>query len=340
MCMRTLVQIAAAQLKLATGGISGIKDAVCGSRLANFAFAVVQLHCLHVCYLTTLSFAAVHAAGANGTGLNGELQAAAGLAVDDNAGEGAALAGNGAPAREGAASPKHEPAGGEDAVTVQPVAAAAVQCLGHDISVCEVCGSADFVKDSRTDPRVMLLCHGAHEDGCECQNGAHLGCLGLPHVPPGRWFCKGCSTCEASGSSCGQPVDRRRSLLLVPCSEFLHALYRMAVALQHCFAMSWALVWGVALPVGQALYAMPSSPPARALQQLDAGVEFVEFHAAARISTPVLLAQVCGQGPEEGDMKRCARCQQLSHVPGCQKGQASKSTWRCDMCSVDKPFRL
>lgn len=165
--------------------------------VANFAFAVMQLHYLHVCYGTILSFAAVHAAGANGTGLNREAPAAAGLPVDDTAGGGAALAGNGAPAGEGAALPKREPADGEDAVTVHPVAAAAVQCLGPDISVCEVCGSADFVKDGRTDPRVMLLCHGTHEDCCECQNGAHLGCLGLPRVPPGRWFCKGCSTCEA-----------------------------------------------------------------------------------------------------------------------------------------------
>jgi len=104
---------------------------------------------------------------------------------------------------DGTTPPKRKPVPARK-VAGSGCAATAVsgQCSESDLNICEVCGSADFVKDSRTDPRAMLLCHGTHADGSDCPRGGHLGCLKMPRVPPGRWFCKRCSVCKVSGSLC------------------------------------------------------------------------------------------------------------------------------------------
>ena len=46
-----------------------------------------------------------------------------------------------------------------------------------------------------SDPFIVLLCDG-------CENEAHLACVGLSHVPEGKWFC---SSCRGRGLGHSQP---------------------------------------------------------------------------------------------------------------------------------------
>ena len=49
---------------------------------------------------------------------------------------------------------------------------------GASDTTCMVCGLS-------SDPFLVLLCDG-------CENEAHLACVGLSHVPEGKWFCSSC----------------------------------------------------------------------------------------------------------------------------------------------------
>lgn len=67
--------------------------------------------------------------------------------------------------------------------------------IGPDTQACEVCGSTHFVKDSSTEPMVMMLCE---TEGCS--NGRHLGCCTppLPAVPEDPFFCASCTQALAA----------------------------------------------------------------------------------------------------------------------------------------------
>jgi hypothetical protein len=75
------------------------------------------------------------------------------------------------------------------AAAVAPQAAGEGPPAGPDCQACEVCHSTAFVKDSTTDPQVMLLC-----ETDSCCNGRHLGCCSppLPEVPEEPFFCAAC----------------------------------------------------------------------------------------------------------------------------------------------------
>jgi hypothetical protein len=90
--------------------------------------------------------------------------------------------------------------------TYQDVCASANESEMDAASVCIVCG--DGQAGSLANPS-YLLCSHVHANGEACHEGAHIGCMHLPSVPHGDWFCwrHDAGTPTKNSGTCYSPTE-------------------------------------------------------------------------------------------------------------------------------------